>query len=72
VLALLKGHAGGQSLGDLAPPAPPFEEPSTSVQTVYTAQDLHAGAIPPFGFRLREVRASSSKVCVPGSQPLVR
>lgn len=61
--ALSNNKRGGSSkrpfslLSALAPPVPPTEDPDVQwAETPINGQDAHAGDIPAFGFRLREVR----------------
>jgi hypothetical protein len=40
---------------DLLPPVPPMEDPCSGREVPINGQDAHAGSVPAYGFRLREV-----------------
>ena len=50
-------HSAGSAdtMASLAPPVPPPEDPSSGEEAAVSSQEAHAGNIPQFGFRLREV-----------------
>ena len=56
-----KASSAPSGLSRLAPPVPPTDDPDVQwAETSVGGQDAHAGALPPFGFRLREVISDSN------------